>query len=343
MSTALAATRRNFQAGLYGPDGTEVAFQTVDQIVELVRRGFLASGLGPAGSAAPLPRGGPPLPPEAIAERAMFEPLDLGPSPGGGAYFENAIRDDHLVTWRTPGNPVNLALEHLGWLVQKLGESVGPALQELIAAYAEATVIDWEQRVGHEDNPTDAAMLLDWYGALHDVGIWTNGRSLADFVRTADLYWGRQFLDGWLAPIRRGEAGPGRAPSRRQLISHAPCPRRRGWGLGLSRLADKLTLPMCIGNYFDTNQHLPELAPATLAAMLMTDHRFPPASLSGSRYVDKRLNTAVRWLAGETPNVELPKMAEDLINDYVWSCMEGTAGGPGPAAAGQPAPVPLPA
>jgi hypothetical protein len=108
---------------------------------------------------------------------------------------------------------------------------------------------------------------------------------------------------------------------------------------GLSRLADKLTLPMCVGDYFDANPELPELAPATLAAMLITDHRFPPASLSGSRYWEKRLATALRWLAGETPSVELPKMAEDLINNYAWSRVATTAGRPGSAPAAQPAPV----
>jgi hypothetical protein len=95
---------------------------------------------------------------------------------------------------------------------------------------------------------------------------------------------------------------------------------------------------MCVGDYFEANAELPELAPAALAALLMTDHHFPPASLSGGRYLERRVEAALRWLANETPRIPLPDMADQLINEYAWACVQGTAGRSGPAAA---APLPV--
>lgn len=328
LSTALAATRRNFQAGLYGEDGEEIVFTSVDQVVELVRRGFLASGLGPGGSAAPAPSGFPPS--GDSGGELRFAARDLGSRSEGGAYFEDAIQKTLPLKWRNSDVSVQLALESLAKLVRAPGNKVSFQLQALIVAYAEATTIDWEQRVGSQEAPIDVQMLLDWYHALHELGIWASDKSFSGFVHDRNCYWGKRIWGGWPSPFwtRHAEI----RAFRRQLISYAPCPRRATWTVGLSRLADKLTLPMSVGNYFDANPDLPELAPATLAAMILTSSNFPSAIMSGNRYFGNRIEAALRWLSIETPSIELPERAELLVNNYAWSCLEGAGTGrSGPA------------
>jgi hypothetical protein len=78
LATALSATRRSFQAGLWNENGVEIAFESLEQIAELVRRAFLASGLGFGGSAAPLPGGERPAPGGSDEGSA---PMESGGSP----------------------------------------------------------------------------------------------------------------------------------------------------------------------------------------------------------------------------------------------------------------------
>ncbi|MEU2200316.1 hypothetical protein [Isoptericola sp. NPDC019482] len=58
LATALRATRSGFQDGLRDDEGVEISFDTFEEVRDVVRRGFLAGGLGPLGPGA-VPGPGP--------------------------------------------------------------------------------------------------------------------------------------------------------------------------------------------------------------------------------------------------------------------------------------------
>jgi hypothetical protein len=324
LSTALSATRRNFQTGLRDGKGNEIPFESLDAIAELVRRGFLASGLGPGGSGAPAPVGGPPAPPpvdEGWRERDE-RPRDR-PLPGGGAHYEQAIAtvEGHQLPWfhkQSPRETLEIFANDMETAHQAADGEPLPGLRKLIDAYAEAVTIDWEQRVAQRPDPQDLRMLVDWYAGLFEIGIWDDIGQAYDFVREHDGAVGRGLLQyNWQPPwnVKWLHEVVG---TRQQLMSYAPCPRRSRWLPGLTRLAEKLTLPMCIGNYFDHNPELPELAPAILGAMLLTAGAFPSALVTPVSFRQARLATAMRWLSQDMPRMYLPSDVEDLVNDYAW-------------------------
>jgi hypothetical protein len=73
MATVRWSTRGTFQERLYGDDNREVRFGSLDQVIEMVRRGYLASGTGTPPEEGPGGIGRPPSP---------LGPED--PSEGGG-------------------------------------------------------------------------------------------------------------------------------------------------------------------------------------------------------------------------------------------------------------------
>jgi hypothetical protein len=85
LATALGATRGHFQEGFRGTDGGEVAFGTLGEVIEAIRRGYRAGGLDIDGTALPGVRT-PPIEPDgggaAIqpAELVTPEMRDLWPS-----------------------------------------------------------------------------------------------------------------------------------------------------------------------------------------------------------------------------------------------------------------------
>src|SRR5256885_2374086 len=46
ISTALRATRGAFQRGFRSVEGDEIAFSSIEEVIDLVRRAYLAAGLG---------------------------------------------------------------------------------------------------------------------------------------------------------------------------------------------------------------------------------------------------------------------------------------------------------
>lgn len=80
-STALAAWRLGFQPGLRDSTGDEIEFQTLEEIRELVRRGYMGSGgggLGPFGVVVDQDGPEPPMPDGADAEPPSSELLSRG-------------------------------------------------------------------------------------------------------------------------------------------------------------------------------------------------------------------------------------------------------------------------
>jgi len=71
ISTALRATRGPFQSRFHDEEGDEIGFDSLEQIVDIVRRGFLAGGLEPE------PGGGAPLPTSPNNPGGGYEPIGL--------------------------------------------------------------------------------------------------------------------------------------------------------------------------------------------------------------------------------------------------------------------------
>ncbi len=319
LSTALSATRRCFQAGLWNEDENEAAFESIEQVAELVRRGFLAGGLGPGGAASPTP---------GFRPRLTGGDDEGGPpqGDGGGAqHFEEAISTSVLQEWhwKEAGDDIHHALENLAQ-ASSLGGDERPALSFAIRSllslcykYAEAITMDWESRVIQNGDAVDTKMLLSWYQALVQLGVWSNEKELSNFVTKYSCPAGMHLTLMWFGYTRF--AWPNLADcAPHELLNYAPCPRRESWIEGLTRLSDKVMLPMCVADYFETNHDLPEWAPCVLGAMLLNSASFPSAFLSGEQFRNARLASAFRWVAGEIPHVSLPPEIEQLITNYAW-------------------------
>lgn len=208
ISTALRATRSGFQEGLRGDDENEIEFATLAQVRELTRRAYLATGLGP---------GAPGLP-------VGVEP---GPEPGAGSlYFERWM--DELgagSTWFDPlGGPL---------VAQLLGLRFGP-VGELLARFAEASILEWDARL-HE--PGSGRAFMAWIGALYcsgaldeaSFGLWPD--HLIQFAIDNQAHGVGHFLhssrlDGWSDLRARLTAKVGYVGvSTGSLLAQAPLPR----------------------------------------------------------------------------------------------------------------------
>lgn len=333
LSTALSATRRNFQDGFRDTEGNEIAFDNLDQVVELVRRGFLAGGLGPNGSGAPT-RGGGPEPGGDKSGQAVIDPsIDDRPESDGARHFENRIKTTGTREWQWREGPggVKEALESIAEAAETTKQSgyhrTIASLLLLIHAYAESITIDWERRAEQLGDPFEIKMLMDWYQALGEAGVWSAGAGISKFFHDHECRLGLRLLHkGWIRPREFWHSAMTAEAStlpRQHMISYAPCPCRRDWVVGLSRLAEKMTLPMCVGNYFEGNPYLPELAPAALGAILLTSCGFPSVLAGEVQFENARLAVALRWIAHEIPRIALPSVAEGLLNEYAWRQFEG--------------------
>lgn len=312
ISTALRATRGSFQAGFHNFENHEIPFDDLIQVRELIRRGYLASGIGPGGVAAP-------------------PGLEPPPEPGGpgGAHYEDAIYGMELAgrNWLGADDDPAASLTQVvpGELAQ-----VAP----MVRAFAEATVVEWERALQgwsveggpEEQHDLYPAMrgLHHWYWALLSRGVWHDLDELESFASRHDLPLGRQ-----LSGRARGRwliLGEGRRDrSEQELLTMAPCPLHRDWNRRLRRLSDKLFLAMTDSEYFGYNRGYAELAPIALMAMLsVPDDRYEAVGVEPEVAFQDRLRDALEWLAGELPVVQLPSAADELLNQYARTMLEAS-------------------
>lgn len=315
ITTALAATRRGFQAGLRDLDGTEVAFDSLNQVREVVRRGYLAGGLGPGGAAPP-----------------AFQLPPTEPGAGGGAYFGDALDGSPWAEtrWYEPGDPGFRGLQQV-----PLNE-----LAHLVQRFAEATTLQWELALESKDLPHGvdgrAARwgLREWYLTLIAQRLWGDIDEFADFVlqadsrigiglleRTGSPYFGTLYSSGLLVPeLRRF--------SDQALLQSAPCPLLRYWDPHIRRLMDVLLLALADARYFAKNNQLPELIPILFAARLLASD--PPSvhsAVGDGPSSEEMLEHALHWLFAQTPHIELPEIAEELLSQYARNQMEASEPG----------------
>lgn len=322
ISTALRATRGNFQAGFYDGEGNEIVLPTLEDVQALVRRAYLASGIGDEGAAAPpLPFGTPPS-----REGGAAEAVPHVPEPPSADFLEGAIdRLDVLLEL----DPLSMP-EARTSLVDLEGEGWSE-LAGLVRGYALDVSLAWERRVAQRPTDVDGDLLASWYLLLAMRGIWDAGPSEAP-IDLQEFPVGRIVL-GALAgtrnlPATRITPGYATRPAA-DVLAQAPAPLREGWHTGIRRLTDKLYLALAVGDYFHHNPRLPELAPSLLAALALTGG--DRAALNSPGRLERHLQAALRWLWEELPR-PLPAAAEEALDEYGWRQLERpspTTSGPG--------------
>lgn len=313
-STALSATRRHSQDGLTDLDtGEEIAFADLEQVKDLVRRGYLAGGLGPDGPTDPDPE-----------PRPVNDGGDDGDSSRGAEYYEDQVvaladkgQDTHSHTtflgkdpaW-TDGEDPARDLHALAELTRADPNNADTsALASLVAAYARAVMIDWRRRVWESHDTDDLRMLKDWSFVQFVTGV-DGYPSWDDFEPHCIGRFGR-ILRPWVAP----------EVNLASLVYAAPCPLRPTWDPRLRRLRDKVAWPMVDASYFRENNELPELAPAVVGALTMTALQIPITILDDQRpereHLRIRLAFALDWLADQLPaRVHMPEAADRALAKY---------------------------
>ena len=296
ITTGLRAARASFQDGFFDPDGTEIAFGSLDGIREAVRRAYLITGLGPGGIALPArPAPGPP------------------PPVSSGSYFLLAEPDNEA----EDEPPLDLVRRLL---------AVDPArLRHAVRAYAAAVLVEWEAAVRRQLTGTEDA-LVELYQEFIAAGIWWGGRDRAEFTESHRLTVGSSYFEH-----RRAE--PEMASARRYsgswLIAVAPCPALPSSPV-FSRLSDPLKLSLCDSRYLDSGG-LWKGAQLLVAAILVGASQDGPFGLwhGADQVLNHRIGEALDWLETQLPREDLPEAADRLLNDFARQWLEGPPDLPG--------------
>lgn len=326
ISTALRATRAGFQEGFRDTElHEEIGFETLDQVREVIRRGYLGGGLGPA----------TPAPPPEEPEPEGNEPgsaFPEGPPFDGGEYYEGRLLDlgrqgdawlDYSqLCYEGSRNEVFIALIQGGGV---------ESLYLYLRAFGEATLVEFvsrNRRTLHDS--AQMGFLVRWAGFLYSLGLWHGPDGFADFLTTAgidsvsrdvlreSIYFPSYSWGSW-----SDRTSPLAAES---LLFQLPCPLRRHWSRHIEKLGQKLLLPLIDRQYFASNPELPEFIPLLLCAMtIVSDQPLIHRRIPMGRNADRRrlIARAFLWISRELPGLLLPWQAENLLSDYAWRRLEG--------------------
>lgn len=303
VSPALWATRANFQQGLHDPDGEEIGFENLDQVRELVRRGYLAGGIGPSP-----PEGEPGPPParppnaregeqaEADLQRKLadlageYQHHDMANPASRQRFFELLTRPQHA-----------------------------RLLRELLLDCAVSVIVLWAQRsVAGGPSLRDRSDFSRWISAvIWHLGLWTHPweaeRSVEESLRINggegaafhDLFYGWRYGTDWHASA----AG--------DLVFVAPCPTPRGGGPRVSCLSDKVLHYVLSASASQRTQALEDLVPAVLAAMLVTVTMPVPVLRNSDADFIERLRAALAWLSAQMPQHALSARVDAALQRFV--------------------------
>jgi len=311
VSPALWATRANFQQGLHDFDGEEIGFESLDQVRELVRRGYLAGGLGPSppeGEPGPLPVRPPDEPDRARAEADLQHAL---------ADLQGAYQDHDMANSASRQEFFDLLAR----------PDSARLLRKLVLDCAVAVTVLWAQRSmtgGH--SLRDRSDFSRWISALiWHLGLWAHPwdaeRSIDEALRISalegagfrDLFYGWRYGTDWHASA----AG--------DLIFVAPCPTPRGAGPRTSCLSDKLLHYVLTASAQGRTKALEDLVPAILAAMLVTVTMPVPVLRNSEADFIERLRAALAWLSAQMPQRALSAKADAALQHFVAQQLRRTA------------------
>jgi hypothetical protein len=327
ISTALRATRANFQDGFRDANGEEFGFDNLAQVREVIRRAYLASGLGPVGAAEV------PIPQDPFLRDYERPPFILEPpSDSGGAYYERRVTElldkGQAKDWQDCSS-LQYPEPRFQFLKKLHETGAARELYPYVRAFAEATLIECARRFARNFHlPSERQLLRRWVGLLGTLGLWDGWEDLRYFLETSGI---GSFVYLMLEPYHfyeRYAAYPAwewREVStdfrgQKQLLFRIPCPLRSTWHQKIRVLSDKLLLPLTDREYFSVNKHLPEFVPLLLCSMVVTAD---PSISSGVREMlpldrHRIVGRAFRWLSHELPIVELPSDVEEQLSTYAW-------------------------
>jgi hypothetical protein len=307
VSTGLWATRANFQDGFHDENGEEIGFETLDAVKELVRRGYLAGGIGPGPGGALEPQ----------------QPAPRGQPDAGERYWEDGI--NQLGThhkWFPRSVGIAFKPERQRLFGQLLTPPAVEGLNAYLRLFAEATLALWVEQLEHESAPEeDLDALGRWQSVLFATGLWDSPDGLLyalEKTRAVD-FWHK--TDAWLK-------GPGlprtwsialETPTHEGNVLRVPCPLRKHWHRGIQRLSDKIFLATSTLDYFDINPDLPEFIPSLLGALAIVTQSHGPLRKYGWDARRQRLEIALDWLSTQMPQMSLPRAAEEALHRFAWS------------------------
>jgi len=308
VSPALWATRVNFQDGFHNEDGDEIGFASLAEVKELVRRGYLAGGIGPG------PGGGEGPPPEKPPDGPQADPIVDGE-------FER-LRE--IRGWFRGSK----GIAELETRAQLFGTLLQPSACEStfehLRVFGMATIRLWAQRLRSAYRDDEAvADLSEWVQLLWRAGLWSSFRDFEDdalryafdWMGPRPVYWQYDGVYGvWPAHAE--------SLTREQIIFRVPCPLRHDWDWRIQQLSDKLLLAVATHDYFDVNDDLPELVPVLLAALAIVSQARPPMAAPSPDAQRERLRLALDWLSEQMPQLMLPMSAEYSLRKFAWSELE---------------------
>jgi hypothetical protein len=305
ISTALRATRSGFQEGLrtHDHDLAEIPFTDLRQVRDLVRRAYLAAGLGPGSPGAiagPLPR------------------PDLGPGPAS-RFLEQESFGPH-----GPWAPVYLEADP------------PPDLDRAVYTVAQATILEWDRYLADQD-PDETRALVGWLSALSRAGIFPGQADgsvgeapipMSPLQDLADRHgaWHLRaalelILDRWVPgyPLETRISGYW---SRSHLAS-VPLPVAPGWPTAVRRLADMSLLPVIDRRFWQSTQQVSSLdvAPLVLSHAIRQPAR--SGRLPGERSVAQAAYDRARASMVWFEEIALPIAAEKVLAEFIDRCLSG--------------------
>ena len=303
ISTALRANRANFQDGFRDANGDEFAFANLDQIREVIRRAYLAGGLGPVPT-------GEMRPPENpfLQVTVPVPPGPKTPDESGGNYYDRKVTEFH----KDPNIWLNYSdLQYpdkrSALLLAVHNRAAASDLHAFIRVFAEATLIECARRFGpYLYRAENRDLVQSWASVLWSMDLWDRTQDFEEILK----YCGLGSLAHFLSP------GPW---FRKQLLFSIPCPLRPEWDPRIRFLSDKLLLALTIRDYFKYNDKLPELIPSLFCSMVLVASPavYPPLHPEQLRYERQRLSgQALNWLNRELPKVDLPDQVELELTQY---------------------------
>lgn len=313
-ATALWAGRGHFQEGLYDEQDQEIGFDQLELAIEVVRRGYVASGRNPEGTPStelpptPRPDGGDDprtrrLPPDA--------PM---PSTDSSEARERAWADVRQILRKLGADsrdPLAVSLTHL-W------EHAGTFLRECALDAAKSQLRVALDSTG-EQSVTSARTLRHWFALLLGAGLWTT----VEHQQLASAAVGRDEDDDPFGPLTYGEIfRPIHDLSHGDIVDdllHIPIPSRWRARPDLATLGDALCVFFADRSFARSDFALEGFIPILLTAKLVAANarRDIPSSIDipNAEYELHRLvvRAAADWLASQLPGDELAGHPSEAI------------------------------
>lgn len=310
ISTALRATRSGFQEGLRTNDNdlAEISFNDLRQVRDLVRRAYLAAGLGPGSPGAiagPVPR------------------PDVGPGPG------SAFLGPESPGPQQPWAPVYLS---------ETGPP--PDLDQAVNTVAQATVLEWDRHLTTQE-PDEIRGLVGWLGALRRAGILSMAGDpagspfpmsllgLADHYGASHLHAALQLILGSWKPGLQFEIGDRISGYwSRSHLAVVPLSAAPGWPHQVRRLADMSLLPVIDRRFWESPHMVTSLdvAPLVLCHAIRQPARSGrlPGEWSAAQAAYDRARPSMAWFQ----EIGLPTEAESVLAEFIDRCLAGPTTGP---------------